>query len=150
MNVYIPSIHTIESMVTLIRLYPDMTYLRKKRKIQDDKIIVSKKDDYKLSLTMGASVFRERKPAWKFWRSGKDIAILMDGSPKALTLDPKDAPTLNLQFGTKEDTKKFITRVVAKSKADQKPITNIQFLIIAMLLGLVVVLQFMAMRGATI
>jgi hypothetical protein len=127
-----------------------MTYLRKKRKIQDDKIIVSKKDNYTPSLTLGASVFRERKPAWKFWSRGKDICILMDGSPKALTLDPKDVPALNLQFGTKEETTRFISKVVAKSKADQKPITNMQFMMIAMLLVIVVVLQVMAMRGATI
>jgi hypothetical protein len=150
-------------MVHLIRLYQDLTYIRKKRKVQDNKLLVSKKEGYTPDISQGMSIFKERKPAWKFWRGGKDIAILLDGCPKALTLEsPKPQydtdgkllstgePSLNLQFGTREDTKRFISKVVAKDKADQKPITNIQFIIIAMLLGLVLVLQFMSMRGTTI
>lgn len=141
----------MKSMVTLIRLFQDMTYIRKKRKVQDDKVLVSRKENYTPSLTLGTSIFKERKPFWKFWTHGKDIAILLDGCNHVLTLEKsEEKPSLNLQFGTKEETVRFISKVVAKSKADQKPITNFQFLIMAMLLGLIVVLQFMAMRGVKI
>jgi hypothetical protein len=146
-NVYIVSIHTMKSMVSLIRLYQDMTYIRKKRPTQDNKILVSKKEEYQAEITMGASIFRERKPSWKFWTHGKDIAILLDGCPKVLTLEPlQGKPALNLQFGSREDTNKFINKVVNKSKADTKPITNLQFIVLAMLIGIVVVLQIIIMQ----
>jgi hypothetical protein len=52
-------------------------------------------------------------------------------------------------FGTPEEKKKFIAKMIAKSKADQGPIKTWQFALLAVLMGIVIVIQVMMMRGQT-
>lgn len=85
--------------------------------------------------------------------------LLLDGTPEAVTLDldhlvkndstgqVKEHPALNFQFGDMKDTQQFIYKIVAKSKADQKPMSTTMFTILAILIGIVVVFQFMLMKG---
>lgn len=137
-------------MVKLLRLYPDMTFEEKRAKTSQDKITVDK--DVTVDFEMGTSIFKERrKPIdyFKPWKRSRQLAILLDGTPTALSLRPlpDDKLSLAFDFGTIKDTVKFIYKIVAKSKSDQKPISNTQFMVLALLIGAVVVFQMMMLKG---
>lgn len=159
MNVYIASIHTIDlrgTLVSLITLYQDITFTETKKRVEQDKILVTKKPSYTPNFKTGTSVFKERPlPFWKrlflFWKRPRQLIILVDASPTALNLELKDGqkPAYNLNFGTVKETMAFIDKAQRKSRADQKPISNNQFLILALMLGAVLMFQFMLMRGMT-
>lgn len=137
-----------------------MTFSETRTKAEENKILVDR--HYNPTFKMGTSIFRERKTKYsrfKFWKRPRNMAILIDGSPKVthleeIPLNPKDdqslkTPALAFEFGTRKDTQKFIYKLIAKSKAEQKPISNMQFLILTILLVVIVVFQILLMRGVS-
>lgn len=139
-------------MVKLLRLFPDMTFEEKNRRTEQDKIKISK--EYTPSFKIGTSVFRERPRPFLirllvFWKRPRNLALIIDGAPQSMSLEVErgDKPALSFNFGTMKDTIKFVYQIVAKSKGEQKPISNTQFLVLALLLGAVLMFQFMLMKG---
>lgn len=147
-------------MVNLIRLYQDFTFIEKKIQAEENKLTVDKKNEYVAKFKAG-SIFRERRTFLQrmmVWRKPRNLVILLDGCPTALSLEQEffkhegteePKPALNLNFGTLKDTKKFIVKLILKTKADLKPISNMQFIVIAVLLAMVLVFQILLMRGVT-
>ena len=146
-------------MVNLIRLYLDMTFSETKTKAEENKIVVDK--NYTPTFKMGTSIFRERKTKFsrlKFWKRRRNLVILIDGCPRVthleeIPLSTNDkgltTPALAFEFGTRSDTTKFIYKLIAKSKAELKSMSNTQFLILAFLCGIIVVFQILLMRGVS-
>lgn len=154
-------------MPKIIRLYLDNTFEEKYVATEQDKIILHRKEkDYTPTFIPGKSVFREKpfnflKRILMFWKKPRNLIILLDGAPKALTLDlpdnfdrdkdPSDLMdtdlVLGFNFGTLKDLKRFVYKVVAKSKADQKPISNMMFTVLVVILSLVLVFQILLMKG---
>lgn len=139
-------------MVKLLRLFLDMTFEEKNRRIEQDKIKITK--EYTANFKMGTSVFRERpRPLLirllLFWKKPRNLALIIDGSPQTMSLEVEkdNKPALSFNFGTMKDTARFVYQIVAKSKGEQKPISNMQFLVLALLLGAVLMFQFMIMKG---
>lgn len=150
-------------MARLLRIYPDMTFTEKTVRTEQDKIIVEKK--YTPAFKIGTSVFKERSKPFLtrilfFWKKPRNLLLLVDGSPLATHLENiRDVdengqittkPALAFNFGTMKESLDFIDKVVRKSKADTKPISNTQFLVLALLLGAVLMFQFMIMKGITL
>ena len=141
-------------MTNLIRIYPDMTFTEKKVKTWEDKIQLDK--HYTPEFKIGTSVFKERafnplKKILMFWKKPRNLLLLVDACPSAVHLEGSNPhPALAFNFGTMKDTEKFLYKVVAKSKSESKPISNTQFLVLALLLGAVLMFQFMLMKGITI
>lgn len=152
-------------MVKVLRIYLDQTFTEKNAKIEQDKLILKRSEkDYTPEFSPGRSVFKERPfpialKMIKFWKKRRTLILLLDGQPKAVTLDPPEAKDdkeikdedykLSFSFGTLATVKRFIYKLVAKSKAEQKPISNIQFTILAIFLGIIVVFQLLIMKGVT-
>lgn len=149
-------------MVNLIRLFPDMTFEELSKRTAENKVLMDK--DYQPDFKIGASVFRERpqnvlKRYVFFWKKARNLMILIDGNPSAIDfINPalngppeagKQKPWLGLNFGSEKDTKRFIAKLMAKAKVDQKPMSNFQFLGIAGLLIAVLMFQFLLMKGIT-
>jgi len=140
-------------MTNLIRIYPDMTFIEKKVKTFENKALIDK--DYTPEFKIGTSVFKERafnpiKKVLMFWKKPRNILLLVDGCPTMMHLEGSNPhPALAFNFGTMNDTKAFIKKVTYKSIADRKAISNNQFLVLALLLGTVLMFQFMMMKGIT-
>ena len=139
-------------MTNLIRLFQDMTFNERKVKIKENKILIDK--NYTPDFILGTSVFRERPKPFlirliTFWKRPRNLLVLVDGASRAAQLlgDEENHPALAFSFGDRQDAERFLYKIVAKSKADQKPLSNFQFILLALLIGMVVVLQFMLMKG---
>ena len=143
-------------MPRVIRLYQDMTFEEKTIKAEENNLKINK--DYNAKFKLGVSVFKERpfkilQRVLIFWKKRRNLFILLDGCPSTFSLEPSKngkEPALNLNFGSMTDTTKFIHKVVAKSKAEGKPMSNTQFMVLALLVGAVLMFQFMIMKGVTI
>lgn len=147
-------------MVKIIKLYPDMTFQEKNYKSEQDKIIFDKKTNETANFKLGKSMFRERRSfldKLKFWKRTRSLCIHLDGCPEVLSLEERNEiegegtkPALYFNFGTRKDTATFIYKLGAKSMVDIKPISNTMFLILCILIGVVIVFQFLLMRGVKI
>jgi len=127
----------------IITLNPDMTFSEKTRKTQETEIKF--KGDYTPTFSPGLSVFSETGiPKWKFWRKHRKLIVILDGAAKAFEL--KTPKTLSPSYWTREERRKFVAKVVAKSKAEQKPMTNWQFGILALMVGIGLLIQFLVAR----
>jgi len=143
-------------MVKVITLYQDITFTETRKKTEQDKLIISKKPLLTQTFKTGTSVFRERpfnplKRVFMFWKKRRDLMIIVDGNSTALNLELKEGqkPTYNFNFGTIKEAQEFIDKSNRKSRADSKPISTNQFLVLALLLGAVLMFQFMNMKGVT-
>src|SRR4030042_3881618 len=141
-------------MVRLLQVYPDMTFIEKTVKTKENKIIITK--DYTPEYKIGTSVFRERSSSLLkriifFWKKPRNMVLLVNGAPTAVHLEGGNPhPALAFNFGTMDDSIKFLKKVTYKSIADRKPIRNNQFLVIVLMIGAVLMFQFMIMKGVTI
>ncbi len=139
-------------MVSIIRLFLDKTFEEIKKTPKENKLPIS--PAYIPGFGEGASVFRERLSAqnkFMFWKKPRNLVILVDGCPKATELKignaDGDKPCLYFNFGTMKEAWAYIAKVVAKSKADQKPIQTWQFVVLAVMIGGIIALQFALMKG---
>lgn len=136
-------------MVSIIRLFPDMTFEERTVKTQSDQFKVG--ENKIISFKIGTSVFKERRSRFqrlKFWKKRRNLLLWVNDTPSAMHLEGSNPhPALTIPWGTEKDISKMINRVVNKSKAEQKPISNTQFFVLAILGILNLVFMFMLMRG---
>lgn len=147
--------HGISNVLTL---HPDMTFTETKEKTEHDKIIeikgkISKETSLVASFKMGVSLFKERK-TWsslKFWKHQRHLLIRLDGATKCFYLEPpkdKDAESQLLGgYWTESEAKKLIAKLVAKSKADQKSMSRWEFVFLALISILNLVVVFLIAKG---
>jgi len=130
----------------VIILNADQTFEDKKITPEGTNLKLDK--DWSPSFTPGKSVFSERDiPKWQFWRRERKIIIIADESMKAFELEAKGKNKIVSSLWTRTEIKKFIAKVIAKSKAAQKPFSNWQVIALLIGLGLVAVLQLLHMQG---
>ena len=147
-------------MVKVIRLFGDMTFEEKRSKAKETKLQIEK--EYEVDFAIGRSVFIER---WKFinrlmfWRRRRQMVFLNDGSNECMNMASETVPSeknpgcveirpsLSFNFGTRDETRRYVAKVIAKAKADQKPLSTNQFIIIIALLAVIAMLQVMVMKG---
>jgi hypothetical protein len=127
----------------ILILNPDLTFTEKRQKTQETEIKF--KNDYAPTFSPGLSVFSETGiPKWKFWRTHRKLILILDGAAKAFEM--KTPKKLEPNYWTTEERRKFVAKVVAKSKAEQKPMSNWQFVILALMVGLGLLIQFLVAR----
>jgi len=132
----------------VIILNADQTFVDKK--VQAEGINLPLGKDWSPSFTPGKSVFSERVPKWKFWRKERRIIIISDEAMKAFELEvkgPGKKGKIVSSLWTLKEKTKFIAKVIAKSKAAQKPYSNWQVIAILVGLAIIAVLQLLTMRG---
>jgi len=132
--------------VNALILYPDMTFEEKKVKTDATNVIIDK--HYSPSFSMGRSVFKEIDiPRLKFWRKPRNIIILVDGSDRAMELHDSATGEVEIGHWTRKEKEKFVRKIVAKSVARQRAISMGHFVILALMIGVVIILQIMLMKG---
>lgn len=137
----------------VLELRPDMTFSELKRKTEADNVKISENDSP--SFKVGKSVFRETfSLSWRrFLPFGKkkprNLILHLEGANSCFDLDitAKELESYKHHLWNKKEKEKFISKVIAKSKAEQKMISTTHFLILAIMLGVIVVLQFLIVRG---
>lgn len=135
--------------VNTITLNPDMTFEEKKRKTQSKQIVIDK--DYSVTLTPGRSVFSEvGLSRWKPWKKPRNLVIHLDRAQKAFELHDGATRELDPNYWTQEEEKKFVKKIIAKSKAEQKVISLSYFLILTIMMIIIIILQIAAMKGIRI
>lgn len=134
--------------ISTIELHPDMTFREIMRKTDENQIITAKNE--KVNFSLGQSVFSETGISrFKFWRRPRKIAIFVDGAFSAFNLGIDTPLTLESKLWTKAEIKKYVSQLVAKSKAEQKTMSNWQtfFLFGGMILNLVMTIVLMRSVG---
>ncbi len=135
--------------VNTIILNPDMTFEEKKVKTQSDNLKLEK--HYTPSFSLGRSVFKEIGVSRiKPWKKARNLILLVDGSNKAFEMHDGKAKEIEPGYWTRKEKEKFVNKVIAKSKADQKIINTTHFIIIMVGIVFIIVLQFLMMRGLRI
>lgn len=135
----------------VIILHADQTFVDKK--VQAEGINLPLDKNWTPSFTPGKSVFSERNiPKWQFWRHARRIIIIPDEAMKAFELElegigKKAKGKIISSLWTKKEKVKFIAKVIAKSKAAQKPFSNWQVIALLVGLGIIAVLQLLSMKG---
>lgn len=140
----------------LIELYPNMTFKELEAKSEADNLKITKHDAP--SFKIGASVFREiiSPLNWKryiplMWRNRKprNLIIHLNGANSCFELDvPKNAlESFKHHLWSPKEKEKWMNKLLAKSKAEQKIISTTQFYVLVIMLGIIAVLQILTMRG---
>jgi len=137
--------------VTVITLNPDVTFREQKKRTDVTNIVMDKNN--KPSFTIGRSVFRELLPKWKklFGRKERNLVIYMEGATSCfeVTQDMK-LESHERDIWSKKEKEKYINKLTAKSKAEQKAIETWQFYLLAGLGITVLALQLLIARGIRI
>jgi len=137
--------------VSVITLNPDMTFRERKKRTDITNINISKHD--KPSFVIGRSVFRELLPKWKklFGRKERNLVFHMAGATSCfeVTMDMK-LESHERDIWSKREKEKYINKLTAKSKAEQKAIETWQFFLLAGLGITVLILQLVIARGIRI
>lgn len=135
--------------VDTIILHPDMTFEEKKKKTESTEIDLG--NDYKPSFKIGRSVFKEINVSrLKFWRKPRNLIILLFGAHQAFELHDGKTQEIEPNYWSMKEKQKFIKKLIAKSKAAQRAISLSHFIILAILLVVIIVLQLALMRGIRI
>ena len=135
--------------VSVITLNPDQTFTEKKKKTDVDNVEVSKNN--KPSFSIGRSVFHELIPRWKRWllgRKERNLLIYIDGANSCFELKGKETlESYESHIWSRKEKEKYINKLSAKSKAEQKAIETWQFFLLAGLGIAILVCQLFVMRG---
>jgi len=124
-------------MVNVIRLFSDMTFEEISRKAKENKIKINNLQEP--TFKEGKAIFRERnQPIWKFWKRRRNLAVYTDGSFNLFELNDGNFVS---QFGTREDWERYLAGRMEKLRNKNKSMQNWQFIILAIMLGIVVVLE---------
>jgi len=138
--------------VKLIELNPDMTFTEKKKKTESNNVVESKHNSP--SFVLGRSVFKEIIPRWKrvlLLKKPRNILLYLSGANSCFDIDPKgELESHKNHLWSKTEKEKFINKLVAKLKGEQRPMTNLQFIVLAGLLVFILVMQFLVLRGLPI
>jgi len=119
-------------------LNPDMTFKEKRHKTSEDRIHI--KREWNPQFSPGKSVFSEvgiRR--WRFWRRARKLIVLADGSLQAFELQINNPGENELKphYWDLKEIRKFVAKVLAKSKAQQRSISNTQLIMILAGLGII-------------
>ena len=134
--------------VSVITLNPDMTFKEQKKKTDVDNVDISKNN--KPSFSIGRSVFHELIPRWKrllLGRKERNLLIYCDGANSCFELNDKSLESHESHIWSQKEKEKYINKLSAKSKAEQKAIETWQFFLLAGLGIMVLVCQLLIMRG---
>lgn len=119
--------------VKLIELNPDMTFTEKKKKTESNNVKVSEHN--RPSFVLGRSVFRELVPKWKrilLFKKARNIVLYLSGANSCFDLDPEgELESHKGHLWSPKEKEKFVNKLVAKLKGEQRPMSNIQFFVIA-------------------
>lgn len=120
-----------------IQLMLNRKFREKDFKTQENKVIPEKGDEVRYS---PACVFDEEKTwsKFKFWRHPRKLIFFVEGTVEALKFNAK-MKGMN-PFWSKKETRDFVHKLVAKTKAEQKPMKWSQFIVIMIVLVIIVVL----------
>lgn len=127
-----------------IELRLNRKFREKDFKTQENKVIPEKGDEIRYS---PACVFDEEKTwsRFKFWRHRRKLIFFVEGTVQALKF-VEGTKGMN-PFWTKKETKDFVHKLVAKTKAEQKPMKWSQFIILAILSIIIIVLLIYNLQG---
>lgn len=131
--------------VSVIKLNPDMTFEEKRKKTSEN--VIEMKGVWKPNFKIGRSVFRELVSKWKFWKKSRNIVIVGDGFPSCFEMYDSSTKELDPNFGTMKDKQRFVSKLIAKSKSEQKTIDTTHFIIIMVGIAFLAVLQFLVLKG---
>jgi len=125
-----------------------MSYELAQKKAEGTEIVIDK--DRAATFTPGLSQFREEIPKLfglipRFWVYPKTLLIYLEGASKCFEL--RSPKKLNPSYWTDSGRKKFVRKVVAKSKAEQKAITTWQFFVLLGVGAVGILLTILQMRG---
>lgn len=137
--------------VSVITLNPDMTFREQKKRTEVDNVDLSKHN--KPSFTIGRSVFRELIPRWKRWllgRKERNLVLYFAGANSCFEVNSEGFESHESHIWSQKEKEKYINKLSAKSKAEQKAIETWQFFLLAGLGIMILVCQFAIMRGIRI
>lgn len=139
---------------TVIELNADMTFKEVLKATDENSVKISSGSTPSFSL--GRSVFREIKDPlnWKRYipfmlrnRKPRNLILHLNGANSCFELSDKLKSNQD-HLWSKKEKEKFVSKIIAKSKSEQKLIDTTQFYIILVCLGLVILLQIIIGRGA--
>lgn len=136
---------------TVITLNADMTFTEKKKKTEATNVVVDKHTSP--SFELGRSVFKELIPRWRkiLGRKPRELILYLSGANHCFDLDSDGKLESHKEDLWSETEKtKFINKLVLKLKAQQQILSNVQFYVIAALLGIILVLQAIIISGMPI
>ena len=120
-------------------LKPSKFYKIEKKKTEGTKINFKK---WKLQPEFGTEdIYREEKPAWKFWRLPKQLIIIGENCRKALKWKLRGDNELSSVWTDKEQ-KDYIAKLVAKARAKGQIISSTWAIIIIMMIAALFFLVF--------
>lgn len=120
-----------------IELRTNRTFREKKFPLEGNKLIPKKGEEVRFS---PGCVFDEEK-TWnrlKFWRSPRKLIFYVKGTVEAIKFN-ENMKGLN-PFWDMGEAGDFVHKLIAKTKAEQKPMKWSQFIILAIMLGVNIVL----------
>jgi len=120
-------------------------YENKKVRPQDDKLAITK--NWKANVE-SAAIFTERKNPLKFWRLPKRKLYFAENQAEPLKFkgNPGKMDSELAKYWDKSEVEKFIKKQVLKARAELKPMSNIQFFILAILVGFNLLLSFLVIN----
>jgi len=124
-----------------------MTYKEKNVKTEGINLIINRKH-WTPSFTLGRSVFRRLTSKWRFWQRSNNLVLVLDEAETCFSLH--DGVAKEIDVGnpwTRKALRKYVAKIVAKQKAEQKIINTTHFVILAVMIAGVMVFQFFIMRG---
>jgi len=128
----------------ILELRPNLHYKVRQVSTDGNKIKMSKENQPTFE---PPNIFEEEKPAWKFWRNPKRLALIVEGASKALgwknnNPDSEEFSELSHLWNRKE-VKKFIKKEVLKARMESKPMSNTMFILLIILLMFNLFLSFL-------
>lgn len=141
----------------VIELRPDMTFSELKRKTEADNLLLTNDDSP--SFKIGTSVFTEtfsrswlRKIIPFFKKRPRNLILHLEGANSCFSLEAtkEQLESYIHHLWSKREKEKFVAKISAKRKAEQKAISTTYFLVLAMMLGIVIVIQILIARGVRI
>lgn len=130
-----------------------MTFSELKRKTEADNVLLTKDDTP--SFKLGRSVFKETfSSSWRRFipfmkRKPRNLILHLEGANSCFDLDisAEELESYKHHLWSKGEKEKFVAKISAKRKAEQKMISTTHFLILAIMLGMILVLQILIARG---
>lgn len=128
--------------INVLVLKPSMQYEVKASKTDTNKIKMNKSW---LPTFQPSNIFEEIKASWKFWRNPKRLVLIPEKAAKAVGWkreSAKNFPELS-QMWSSEELRKFIRKEVLKARMEIKPMSNMMFIVFAVLIAFNLFLTFM-------
>lgn len=136
---------------TVIELNADMTFRERKRKTEENHIKVSKNKSP--SFVIGRSIFRELIPFWKkvlLFKRSRNLILYFTGANSCFSVSKQSLNSYESQLWSEKEKEDYVNKLIAKSRAELKPMSNFQFFIIGGLLVAILLIEIFRTLGAPI